>query len=237
MIHIVPTLQDNYTYIIEANGNAVIIDCGEAGPVIGFLEKNNLIPSRFLCTHHHGDHIDGIPDLKKRYPDLRVFAPEKDLYRIPEASFGLRPEQNIQIEDLSIQCIETPGHTKSHLCFYIPVLKSIFTGDALFSLGCGRLFEGTPDDLFASMQKIKNLPDDTMIYCGHEYTKTNCLFSLSVEPHNPALLSKIKKIEQLRAANNPTLPVLLAEEKSTNLFLQADNIKKIAQLRQLRDQF
>ncbi len=236
-VHIVPTLKDNYTYIIEQYENLIIIDCGDAGPVIEFLKQNKLTPSHLLCTHHHGDHIDGLPDLKIGYPDMKIYAPEKDLYRIPHAGHALTANQKIVIGGMQVECIETPGHTKNHLCFYIPSLKSLFTGDALFSLGCGRLFEGTPEDLFHSMQKIKSLPDDTMLYCGHEYTQTNCRFSLSVEPENACLITKMKQIEELRSAGKATLPVSLAEEKSNNLFLREESIEKIAQLRQLRDQF
>ncbi|PZP54876.1 MAG: hydroxyacylglutathione hydrolase [Micavibrio aeruginosavorus] len=236
-IHIIPTLQDNYTYIVEVDDRAIIVDCGEAGPVIDFIKKNNINPSHILCTHHHGDHVDGLAALKKKYPDMQIYAPEKDIYRIPLADHGLKPDETISIDGIEIKCIETPGHTKNHLCFYLPELKSVFSGDALFSLGCGRLFEGDYEDLFYSMQKLKDLPDDTMIYCGHEYTKANCRFSLSVEPDNFRLLKKMKQVEELRANGQPTIPVSLGEEKSTNLFLLADSIEKIAQLRQLRDQF
>ena len=237
MTHIIPTLEDNYSYVIEAGNNVIIIDCGEATPVIAFLAEKDLTPTHLLCTHHHGDHIAGIAELKKTFPGLNVLVPEKDLYRIPGADAGLTDGENIAIGQLTFECIETPGHTQNHLCFYVPELETLFTGDTLFSMGCGRLFEGTPGDLFLSMQKLKKLPDETKIYCGHEYTQTNARFTQSLDPDNPDLKSRIAEISKLRANNQPTLPVPLASEKKTNLFLQAKTVEKIAQLRQLRDKF
>lgn len=236
-IHIIPTLEDNYSYVISSANAVILIDCGEAPPIQRFMVGKDLKPTHLLCTHHHGDHIAGIKELKKAFPDMKVLAPEKDLFRIPEAEIGLRNEQQLTIDTLRFECIETPGHTKNHLCFYAPQLNAVFTGDALFSLGCGRLFEGTPDDLFKSMQKLKRLPDDTEIYCGHEYTEKNGEFCLSVNPENEDLKTRMDDIKRLRSNRQPTLPVSLAIEKKTNAFLIADSIEKIAQLRQLRDQF
>lgn len=236
-IHIIPTLEDNYTYVIQTDNKALLIDCGEAKPVIQFLSKTELTPTALLCTHHHGDHIAGIKDLKNIFPDIKIYTPEKDLSRIPNAEIGLLDGQVLTLNTHEIRCIETPGHTRNHLCFHFPSLQSVFTGDALFSLGCGRLFEGTPENLFGSLQKLKILPDNTNIYCGHEYTEKNALFCLSVEPDNQTLQQRLNDIQTLRAAGRPTLPVTLALEKETNLFLKAESVEKIAQLRQLRDQF
>lgn len=236
-IHIIPTLEDNYTYVIEADNKAILVDCGEAAPVIAFLKEKSLQPTDILITHHHWDHIDGLPALKTAYPDIKIYGPEKDHDRIPQLETGLTDTQKFQIGDFSIECIETPGHTKNHLCFYLPELNATFTGDALFSMGCGQLFEGTYDDLFFSMQKLKSLPDSTQIYCGHEYTLTNARFSLSVEPDNQDILNRKAEVETLRQKNLPTLPVSLANERKTNLFLKTATVEKIAQLRQLRDKF
>lgn len=236
-IHIVPTLEDNYTYVIEIGNKAVLIDCGEAAPVAAFLKEKSLQPTDILITHHHWDHIDGLPGLKATYPDIKIYGPEKDRDRIPQLETGLSDKQDLAIGGLSFHCIETPGHTKNHLCFHLPQLSAVFTGDALFSMGCGRLFEGSYENLFASMQRLKSLPDDTQIYCGHEYTLTNAKFSLSVDPGNQDILNRRQEAETLRQKNLPTLPVSLSDEQKTNLFLKAETVEKIAQLRQLRDKF
>ena len=231
MIHIIPTLEDNYTYAVITNNTAILIDCGEAAPVLDFLKKNDISAKYLLCTHHHGDHIAGISELKNTYPDMEVYAPLKDMARIENVTKGLSDGNILNLLGIDFTCIETPGHTLNHLCFYSKELGAVFTGDTLFSLGCGRLFEGTPEQMFVSLQKLKNLPDETLIYCGHEYTRKNAEFSLSVEPENADIDHKMKKLSEI------SLPVTLALEKELNLFLKAETPKKFAQLRQLRDKF
>lgn len=236
-VHIIPTLSDNYSYLIEsANGN-ILVDCGEAAPVLRFLKEHGLTLDAILCTHHHDDHIAGFAELKQAFPELRVYAPRKDLPRIDGADTGVDDGQTLVLAGYDFRCIETPGHTRNHICFYSEKLNAIFSGDTLFSLGCGRLFEGTPDEMFESLQKLKQLPDDTLVYAGHEYTATNLAFSLSVTPDDPELLQNRRRINKMTHHYFPTLPVLLADEKRMNLFLRAESAKEFAHLRQLRDQF
>lgn len=237
-IHIIPTLQDNYTYAIENDrGEVILIDCGEAPPVIAFLKEKNLKPVALLCTHHHWDHIDGLPRLIEEFPDLPIYAAEQDQSRIHLATHLLNDGDEIILGGISFSCIETSGHTKNHLCFYAAALKALFSGDTLFSLGCGRLLEGTAEEMFHSLQILKALPDDTLIYCGHEYTLKNAEFTSAHDKGSNDLSERMKQITDLRNNDKPTLPVTLGIEKKTNLFLKAESIEKFAQLRQLRDHF
>jgi hydroxyacylglutathione hydrolase len=175
-----------------------------------------------LNTHHHWDHVNGIPALQKAFPDIAVYTPENR----PSEFGGER-----------LETLETPGHTLDHISYYFPESGMAFTGDTLFSMGCGRLFEGTPEQMWKSLQKIAALPDETQIYCGHEYTLSNGRFCLSVEPENEALQKRMKEVETLRAEGKPTLPVSLALEKQTNVFLRAGSAERFAELRALKDKF
>lgn len=236
MIHIVPTLQDNYTYIVEKDSEALIIDCGEAVPVLNFLHDNHLQPSALFCTHHHGDHIDGIDELLSKWPDMKIYASAKDRYRIPAADNDLQDGQVFTWNGIDFLPIETPGHTKHHLCFHTKDLNAVFTGDTLFSMGCGRLFEGTPEDMFSSLARLKNLPGDTQIYGGHEYTLKNGEFSLSIQ-RNPDIERRIENVKSALSQGKASLPVSLETENTTNLFLKAETVEEFARLRELRNHF
>lgn len=230
IIHILPLLTDNYAYVLEENGTAAIIDPGEASPVLEFLERQNLRLTHILCTHHHGDHIGGVLELK-RQTQAKVYASAYDAARIAGTDEGLKEGDTV----LGFQVLETPGHSRGHICFFGG--KALFCGDTLFSLGCGRLLEGTAEQMWESLQKIKALPDDTNIYCGHEYTQSNARFCLSIEPENEALKRRYEEITKLRAAGKPTLPVTLTTEKDTNVFLRAQTPERFAELRTLKDRF
>lgn len=236
-IHIIPTLSDNYSYVLKYKNEAIIIDCGEATPVIGFLKNRNLHPASLLCTHHHPDHVDGIPELLSAFPDLKIYIPSADRSRIPFAQYFFKDNDSLSLNGLEILCLETKGHTKNHICFYIPELQALFSGDTLFSMGCGRLLEGTAEEMFHSLQNLKQLPDDTMVYCGHEYTLHNALFCLSQDKDNPDLQRRIEDVKTLREKGQPTLPVSLETEKKTNIFLKAQTLEDFTQLRKLRDNF
>ena len=236
-VHIIPTLADNYSYAIEAAEGIILIDCGEAQPVIDFLKQNQFYLIAVLCTHHHPDHIDGLADLKENFPDLKIYAPKKDRDRIPCATIFSEDDDKVTLRDIEFSSIETKGHTKHHLCYYAPSLNALFSGDTLFSMGCGRLLEGTSDEMFHSLQILKSLPDETMIYCGHEYTLKNAEFTLAHSSQNHDLSERVRQVTELRNNDQPTLPVTLGLEKKTNLFLQAETPEKFAQLRKLRDQF
>jgi hydroxyacylglutathione hydrolase len=234
--HILPLLTDNYAYVLEKQGKAAVIDPGEAAPVLAFLRQTNLRLTDILCTHHHGDHIGGVAELKGATGAL-VTGPDKEQARISGMDRLVKDGDRVEVLGETFEAIETPGHTRGHVCYYAPGLKALFSGDTLFSLGCGRLFEGTAAEMWASLQKLAALPGDTLVYCGHEYTLANGRFCLSHEPDNKALIARMAEIEALRAAGKPTLPVSLASEKASNIFLRAGSAERFAELRALKDQF
>lgn len=240
MIHvtIIPVLQDNYAYLIETpdNGPVAVLDPGEAAPVIRVLEEKNLSPAYILNTHHHGDHIAGNRTLKEKY-GAKIIGPDSERARIPDMDTGLREGDIFILGEEKIEILETPGHTRGGICYHLPQSRTLFTGDTLFSLGCGRLFEGTPEQMYASLGKIAALPDDTQIYCGHEYTQENAAFCQSIEPDSAALKTRVKEIETLRSKHRPTLPVSLKTEKETNVFLRAGTAEEFAIRRSLKDRF
>lgn len=235
-IHILPVLDDNYSYVWEHEGRAAVIDPGEAAPVASFLKDRNLALTHILCTHHHGDHIGGVADLKAASGAV-VIGPAAETARIPGMDKEVREADRFEISGQEFTVLETPGHTRGHIVFYAPGLRAAFTGDALFSLGCGRLFEGTAEEMWASLQKIMALPDETLIYCGHEYTLSNARFCQHVEPDNEALARRIAEVSALRAAGRPSLPVTLAAEKACNAFLRAGSARRFGELRALKDRF
>lgn len=238
MINIItiPVLSDNYSYVITAGDAIAVVDPGEAGPVIDYLESQNLGLDYILNTHHHGDHIGGNAALKEKY-GAKIVAPEAERQKITAIDTGLREGDEFQLGSETAQIIETPGHTAGHICFYFEGSKALFSGDTLFSMGCGRLFEGSPADMYASLAKIKALPDDVMVYCGHEYTQANAAFCVTQEPDNIDLLQRQMEINDLRQAEKPTIPVSLGTEKKTNVFLHAADETEFAKIRSLKDNF
>ena len=234
-IHIIPILSDNYAYLLEdGNGNAAVIDPGEAGPVIDALAKKNLTLTHILNTHHHGDHIAGNEELQEKY-GAKIIAPAAEAGRIPHIDTPLSEDDMFSFGGYEAQILETPGHTKGGICFYFKSAKAVFTGDTLFSMGCGRLFEGTPEQMWRSFEKLMALPDDTNIYCGHEYTLSNGDFCLKVEPDNTALQNRMDEVRNLRAQNKPTIPTTMTLEKKTNVFLRAGSADAFAKLRKMKD--
>jgi hydroxyacylglutathione hydrolase len=235
-VHILPVLKDNYTYILESGNAVAIVDPGEAAPVIAYLDSHNLKPTLIFNTHHHGDHIAGNTEIIAYYR-CKLAGPKAEIARIPNMDILLSEAEEFSFAGESVRILETPGHTSGHICLYFPSSKILFTGDTLFSLGCGRLFEGDAQTMWNSLQKIITLPDDTLIYCGHEYTISNGRFCLSIEPENAALQTRMREVETLRAENKPTLPVTLGTEKKTNVFLNAKTAENFGRLRLLKDVF
>lgn len=215
----IPVLQDNYVWaIIDKNQSiALIIDPGEAIPVSVFLKQQQLKLVGILITHHHWDHTNGIEALKKEY-DTPVFGPANET--IPGMTMPLQEEETVSIQGfpLSFKVISIPGHTLGHIAYYFPGM--LFCGDTLFASGCGRIFEGTPAQMYESLQEIAALPHDTKIYCAHEYTLNNLRFAKLVEPNNPAIMERIKEVTDLRQQGLPSLPSTLHAEKETNPFLR-----------------
>ena len=237
-IEIVPCLQDNYSYVIidKSKNNACVIDPSEAQPIINFIEKENINLKYILNTHHHFDHIGGNKELKEKYNSI-VVGYKHDAKRIPEISVLVEDNQIWKEDNFEAKIIHIPGHTTGHIGFYFFNEKIIFTGDTLFSLGCGKIFEGTYEQMFESLSKIRNLPEDTKIYCGHEYTLQNSNFCIKHDPQNLNLQNKISKIKEKLSNNIPTIPSTLKDEKECNIFLRAKNVESFSKLRDLKDNF
>ena len=205
-------------------------------PVIKEIEKNQLNLKYILNTHHHYDHVGGNKELKKKYHSKIVgFKDDKD--RIPEIDILVENNQIWRKESFEAKVYHIPGHTTGHIAFHFIKEKKIFTGDTLFSLGCGRIFEGTHEQMFDSLNKIKKLPKDTEIYCGHEYTLKNANFCLANDPNNSKLKEKILKIKKNLDNNLPSIPSILADEIECNIFLKAKNLENFSKLRDLKDNF
>ncbi len=222
-IEIISCLNDNYSYLLhDKDTNVVaIIDPSD------FDQCNQIIKKRYnkldyiLNTHHHLDHVGGNQKLKEKYKS-KILGSEIDKDRIPGIDINLKEKQNFKIGKASFEVIFIPGHTKGHIAFYFKDEKIVFTGDTLFSLGCGRIFEGTYEQMFNSLNKLKNLPDETKIYCGHEYTKKNLEFCLKYDFNNESLKKKVNWIKSNTDSNLPTIPISLEEEKKTNIFLRCN---------------
>ena len=237
-VEIIPCLRDNYSYLIinENNNDACVVDPSEAKPVIDFINKNNINLKYILNTHHHFDHIGGNIDLKNRYNSI-VVGYKDDVNRIPEIQVLLEDGQIWKADNFEAKIIHVPGHTSGHISFHFFKEKLIFTGDTLFSLGCGKIFEGTYQEMFNSLGKIKSLPDDTKIYCGHEYTKQNSKFCISHDGDNENLKIKIKQIDEKLKKNLPTIPSTIKEELECNIFLRSSTEENFSKLRDLKDNF
>ena len=237
-VKIIPCLRDNYSYLIinENNNDACVVDPSEAKPVIDFINKNNINLKYILNTHHHYDHIGGNKELKEKY-NATVVGFKNDAKRIPEIDVLVEDNQVWKKDNFEVKIIHIPGHTTGHIAFYFFNEKIIFTGDTLFSLGCGKIFEGTYKEMFESLSKIKNLPEDTKIYCGHEYTLQNSKFCIEHDPQNQDLQKKINKINEKLKNNVPTIPSILKDEKECNIFLRAKNVESFSKLRDLKDNF
>ena len=237
-IEIIPCLQDNYSYLIidENKNDACVVDPSEAKPIINFIEKENINLKYILNTHHHFDHIGGNIELKEKYDSI-VIGYKYDAERIPEINVLVEDNQIWKEDNFEAKIIHIPGHTTGHIAFYFFNEKIIFTGDTLFSLGCGKIFEGTYKEMFESLSKIKNLPEDTKIYCGHEYTLQNSKFCIKHDPQNQDLQNKITKINEKLKNNVPTIPSILKDEKECNIFLRAKNVESFSKLRDLKDNF
>ena len=233
-VTLIPILEDNYTYIIQSGNDVGIVDPGDAAPIINKLEELDLTPNYIFNTHHHWDHVNGNKKIKDKY-NCRLVAPQEEQDKIKDIDIGLSHGEMFQFGGDTIEVIKVSGHTNGHICFYFQNSKILFSGDALFAMGCGRLFEGNATDLFEGFQHLKKLPDDTQVYCGHEYTLTNANFCLSVEPDNTDIISRTEEIKSLRAAQQPTIPTTIALEKQTNLFFRAKTAKDLKILRDLKD--
>jgi hydroxyacylglutathione hydrolase len=216
-------LQDNYGVLVHdpVSGATAAIDAPEAAPVEAALKAAGWKLTDILVTHHHGDHTGGIAELKQRH-SCRVVAPRTEARKIPLVDVQVGEGETVKLGALNAQVMETPGHTLGHITYWFDADKLAFAGDTLFSIGCGRVIEGTPEMMWRSLVKLRELPDDTRVYCGHEYTRANIRFAKTIEPNNKALAARERAVETLLAEGKPTIPSTLAEEKAANPFLRAD---------------
>jgi hydroxyacylglutathione hydrolase len=219
----IPCLNDNYAYIIHDNDAKIVgvVDPSEALPIVSFLNQNKLKLNYILNTHHHFDHVGGNSELKKKY-GAKVVGFYGDKHRIPEIDIALKDEEKWNFGSSVIKILHIPGHTLGHVCLFFEKEKIAFTGDTLFSLGCGKIFEGNHKQMLGSLNKIKKLPKNTKIYCGHEYTIKNAEFCLKYDDNNIDLKRKIENIRKLRSENLPTVPTTLEDELKSNIFLRCD---------------
>ena len=237
LVETIRCLEDNFSYIlIDQNKNACVIDPSESDPIINFVEKNNIKIKYILNTHHHFDHIGGNKEIKKKY-NAKIVAYKNDLHRIPDVDISLKNNQIWTAENFKSKIIHIPGHTNGHICFFFENEKIAFTGDTLFSLGCGRIFEGTYEEMFSSLKKLKELPKETKIYCGHEYTLKNSEFCLKYDKNNKRLQKKINEIKNKVNNNIPTVPSTIDDEIACNIFLRAKTLGEFSKLRDLKDNF
>jgi hydroxyacylglutathione hydrolase len=222
-IVLVPCHQDNYGYLLHdtATGATASIDAPEAGPLSAELARQGWKLTDILVTHHHHDHVGGIAALKAQ-TGCRVVAAGADSARIADVDVWVEEGEQVAVGSLKARVIDTPGHTIGHVAYWFPDEEALFCGDTLFSLGCGRLFEGSPADMWRSLLKLRALPGGTRVFCGHEYTQSNARFALSVDAGNPALVERASEVDILRGLRRPTIPATIAMEKATNPFLRAD---------------
>ena len=238
-IHPITVLQDNIVWVWVHNCNAVVVDPSISGPVNKWLLNNNLSLKAILQTHHHEDHIGGTQDLIRRWPDAKVIASKNELKRIPFQTFSVQDNDIFYLLNSKIKVIEVNGHTNNHIAFYISKDNTkynvLFPGDTIFGAGCGRLLEGSPAQMFESLNKLNSLPENTKIYSAHEYTESNLEWALSLKPNDISIIERLKDVQSKRQKGLPSLPSTISEERKTNLFLRARNIEELKRLRIHKD--
>lgn len=222
----IPVLQDNYIYLLRDVGTntVAVVDPAQAEPVAAQLTQRGWSLNYILNTHHHLDHVGGNRELEERF-DAIVVGPRRDKERIPHISLELGEGDEFRLGESVAQVFDTPGHTKGHIVYYFAEDHALFCGDTLFSLGCGRLFEGSPEQMWSSLLKLRRLPDQTLVYCAHEYTEANARFASHIDPKNEDLKHYYADVRDLRHEGRPTIPAKLGLEKLCNPFLRADDIE------------
>ena len=220
----IPVLRDNYVYLARdpGSGACAAVDPAVADPVLATLDRLGWTLTHILNTHHHGDHTGGNLDLK-RATGCTIVGNAADAARIPGIDVRVEDGDTVALGEQTAKVFDVSGHTVGHIAYWFEESAAVFCGDTLFSLGCGRLFEGTPEQMWTSLRKLRDLPDRTRVYCAHEYTQANADFALTVDPDNPALRQRAEAVRELRAAGRPTVPSTIGEERAANPFLRADD--------------
>ena len=219
----VPCLTDNYAFLVHSpqTGQTALVDAPEAAPIRQMLAERDWTLSHILITHHHSDHIDAVDPLRED-SGAHVIGAKADTERLPKLDTAVEEGDSFEFAGHDVQVIDVSGHTVGHIAFHIPQAKVVFTADSLMAMGCGRLFEGFPEQMWSSLSKLAKLPAETLVCSGHEYTTANVKFALTVEPDNPDLKARAAAIDEARAKGKPTVPSTLAEELATNPFLRAN---------------
>ena len=239
-IAILPVLNDNYIFVLHNGQEAVVVDPAVGEPVITWLRQHGLTLHAILHTHHHADHIGGASALQRAWPEARVFAAAADRDRIPHQTDGVRQGEAFILLGREVRVLEVPGHTRAHVAYHLPAQApgqrhELFCGDTLFAAGCGRLFEGTAEQMHASLARLLALPDDTRVWCAHEYTEANLRWAAAMAPDNVAIAARLAAVRAMRQSGQPTIPSTLAQERLTNLFVQARDGRELAALRESKN--
>jgi hydroxyacylglutathione hydrolase len=234
----VPMFSDNYAWLLHhaASGVVAVVDPADSDAVVAAVEGSFGRLDLILLTHHHQDHIAGADALRARY-GARIVGAAQDAHRLPALDQAVREGDEVAIGGARALVLETPGHTRGHIAFFVTGDALLFCGDTLFSLGCGRLLEGSAEEMFASLGKIARLPGETQVYCGHEYTAGNARFAVTVEPQNAALLARVEEVGRLRGEGKATVPSRLGDELAANPFLRAGSVARLAAMRAAKDRF
>jgi hydroxyacylglutathione hydrolase len=238
-VGLLPVLQDNYVFVLQRQGQAAVVDPAVAEPVLAALEQQGLDLVAILHTHHHSDHIGGTPGLLARWPDAAVLASRDDRARIPLQTQGLADGDRFDLLGETVEVLAVPGHTRAHIAYYLPTSGHLFCGDTLFAGGCGRLFEGSPAQMHASLQRLGQLPDATQVWCAHEYTASNLRWAAATvpagEPCAAAIQARLAAVLAARTQGESTIPSTVGLERATNLFLRAGSPEELAGLRSSKD--
>jgi hydroxyacylglutathione hydrolase len=244
----IPTFGDNYTYLLvcEESREAAIVDAPEFEPVVRRVDESGVQVTHILSTHHHPDHSMANPQLAERY-GAPVLGHRSDDGRLPGLTQGLEEGDTVSVGRLTARVLFIPAHTRGHIAYVFDEARAVFCGDTLFAGGCGRLFEGTPEMMYDAMRKLGALPDDTRVFCGHEYTESNLRFAAHVEPENEAVLETLERVQKIRARaaadwhdagpDEMTIPSTIRDEHATNPFMRAPNAAELGRLRRLKDEF
>lgn len=233
----IPCLSDNYAWLLRAaDGRLAVCDPAEDAPVAAAVEAMGGKLDLILLTHHHGDHVSGVPGLVARY-GAKVVGAAADKHRLPPLDQALAPGDRVDVLGSTAEVLASDGHTRGHIAYHIADSRILLCGDTLFSLGCGRLLEGNAEQMFASLAALAALPGETLVCCGHEYTESNARFAITVEPDNAALKARIAEAKAQRAVGKPTLPSTIASERAANPFVRAADVATLARIRAAKDTF